>query len=103
MKDDDWDFAPREREIAIEDEVGAWAENHGWVVRPMSYRGRRTCPDRFFFGHGQIVIIEFKKKGKKPRPDQLAEHRTLAAAGITVNVIDNVKDGIALLCRHTPG
>ena len=39
----------------------AWAENNGWIVRKMQYIGRRGCPDRFFFGYGQIIMIEFKR------------------------------------------
>ena len=38
-----------------------WAENNGWIVRKMQYIGRRGCPDRFFFGYGQIIMIEFKR------------------------------------------
>ena len=50
-------------EREIEFEVQDWAEQNGWHVRPLEYRGRRGCPDRIFFGHGTIRLIEFKKPG----------------------------------------
>ena len=35
----DWKFST-DRESTVEDSVVAWADNHGWIARPMSYRGR---------------------------------------------------------------
>jgi hypothetical protein len=85
-----------EREIELDVEI--WAEDHGWIVRPMQYRGRRSCPDRFFFGHGTIVPIEFKRpKGGRLSGGQAQERKRLAKVGVTVHVIDSVEDGIAVL------
>jgi hypothetical protein len=87
-------------EIEIELDVENWAEENGWIVRPMQYRGRRGCPDRFFFGHGHIVPIEFKRPGRGEAGlsgNQSRERKRLAGVGVTVHVIDSVDDGIRLL------
>lgn len=88
---------PVEREANIEGEVVAWAENNGWEVRKMRYLGRRSCPDRFFFGYGQIIPIEFKKPGGKLSAGQKLEHARLRAVGVDVNVFDAVSSAIAFL------
>lgn len=85
------------RETDIEDAVCAWAENNGWLSRKMTYAGRRGCPDRFFFGGGRIVVMEFKRPGGVPDAVQAREHARLKAAGTTVHVVSDVERGIALL------
>lgn len=93
-------------EADVEDAVAAWAENHGWIVRSMKYRGRRGCRDKDFYGFGQIVMVEFKRPKEvgvsagKLSGNQIQERKRLAEVGVTVHVIDTVKDGIALLRRH---
>ena len=79
----------RELEASVEDDVVAWAENRGWLVRKMQYVGRRGCPDRFFFRNGNLVIIEFKRPGRKgPDPQQAREHKRYAEAGWKVHTIN---------------
>jgi hypothetical protein len=82
----DWDFKRRELEGNIEEQVCAWAENNGWLVRKMTYVGRRGCPDRFFFGFGKVVIIEFKKPGEMLDAHQRKEHARLETAGVHPHV-----------------
>jgi len=89
------------RESSVEDEVIAFALNNGWLHRFMSYRGRRGCPDSFFFGYGKIVIMEFKKAGKNLDPLQVKEHARLNAAGVAVWTIDRASVGIDILQRAT--
>lgn len=87
-----------DRESTVEDSVVAWAENHGWIARPMSYRGRRGCRDYDFYRAGRIVMIEFKKSsGGKLSGNQVRERERLAKAGITIHVVNTVCDGINLL------
>ena len=85
------------RETDIEDAVCAWAENNGWLSRKMVYAGRRGCPDRFFFGKGRIVVVEFKRPGAFPDAQQQREHERLRQAGTKVHVVNDVEVGIALL------
>jgi hypothetical protein len=87
----------RRIEATEELEAVAWAENNGWVVRKMQYIGRRGCPDRFFFGYGKIVLIEFKKKGGSKSEGQVAEHARMAEVGVTIHTFYSSADAIAFL------
>lgn len=105
---DDFDFAPRRLEQDEELTAVAWAENHGWIVRKMQYVGRRSCPDRFFFGYGCIVPIEMKKRGKTPSRDgklssgQSEEFKRLAGVGVHIHVCYSAAEAIAILERFMP-
>lgn len=48
---------------------------------------------------GQRVFVEFKAKGKKAEPHQLAIHADLREAGHEVYLIDNKEDWLALMDR----
>lgn len=88
----------KELESDVENAVVTWAENNGWIPRLMQYRGRRGCPDHFFFGYGAVVIIEFKRaKGGKLSDNQIRERERLAAVGVTVHVCNDVEHGKAIL------
>ena len=83
----DFDLSQRVRETDEEETTVAWAENHGWIVRKMQYRGRRGCADRFFFGYGQIIMIEFKRlEGGMTSENQNLEHSRLESVGCPVFV-----------------
>ena len=98
---DDFDFETRELEANEELTAVAWAESNGWVVRKMLYAGRRSCPDRFFFGFGKIIPVEFKvlRKGKKSAftVGQPEEHKRLAAVGVEVKVFYTADEAIDFL------
>lgn len=84
-------------ESHIERTVCEFAKSRGWMVRKVSYIGRRGAPDRWFFGpNAQLKIIEFKKEGKPPKPHQEREIARLRDLGFDVHVIDNITDGKAL-------
>lgn len=54
--------------------------------------GRRGVPDRIMLLPGRTPeFVEVKRKGKKPRPEQLREHARIRAAGGVVHVIDSLK------------
>lgn len=98
--DDDWDFQPRRSEIeaSIEDDVVAFAENRGWLVRKMQYPGRRACADRWFFKDAKLVIVEFKRQHKKRAdPTQVREHRRFAEVGWTIHVVNDRDHAARLL------
>jgi hypothetical protein len=103
---DDFDFSPRRIEANEELEAVAWAENHGWVVRKMQYIGRRGCPDRFFFGYGKIIPIEFKKNASTPSrrgkasEGQANEHKILMEVGVIVHIFYSSAEAIAFLRRQ---
>lgn len=87
------------RELAVEQDVVDWAENNGFVARKMAYAGRRGCRDRDFYGYGHIVPVEFKRRGRPLDAHQDRERKRLREVGVTIYVIDNVENGIALLER----
>lgn len=61
----------------------------------------RSWPDQIFFlPHSQIMIVEFKRPGERPRPQQLERHSMLAALGHPVSVIETEQSFRALLYSH---
>lgn len=97
----DFDLKRRVREIDEESEAVAWAENNGWVVRKMQYIGRRGCADRFFFGYGQIVMIEFKRlEDGITSENQNKEHDRLLKVGCPVHVFYTSLSAIDFLKRR---
>lgn len=81
------------RESSIEHRVTERAKENGWLVRKLSWIGRRGAPDRLFMKAGVVVFVEFKQAKKKPREHQNQEHIKLRAAGMYVVIIDNVELG----------
>lgn len=93
----DFDVKRRARETDEESDAVAWAENNGWVVRKMQYIGRRGCADRFFFGYGKILMIEFKKLDGELSQNQSREHERLMDVGCPVHVFYTSDSSIAFL------
>ncbi len=82
----------RELERALEYKAIAYAEAHGWIAKKLEKCGR-GWPDRIFFGPDKsLLIVEFKRPGEKPRPQQESVHRKLAALGHPVRIIDSLPD-----------
>lgn len=74
-------------EASIEDQVCAWAENNGFIVRKLKYLGRNGAPDRFIAGYGKIHLLELKRPGDgKLSENQVREHERLEAVGVHVHV-----------------
>lgn len=77
------------REIVLEEDAVELGEKRGWLVRKITYPGRRGAPDRHFYKGGKLLIVEFKKPGERPSLHQEREHERLRAHGWKVHVIDN--------------
>jgi len=93
----------RQLETDVEDQVCSWATNNGWMERKVRYEGRVGCRDRDFYGYGAIVLMEFKKrKGGRLSEAQKLERDRLEQQGITVHVVNSVRQGIAILLSHMP-
>lgn len=81
----------------IEGKVQAWAEKNGWLVRKLSFLGRRSAPDRLYIRESTIVFIEFKRsdgvltKGQEKERDRLRDH------GALVYCVRDIKAGVGLL------
>lgn len=82
-------------ESKIEEKVQKFAEERGWLVRKLQWIGRRAAPDRFYLRAGRVVLVEFKRAGKKPDPLQEREHKRLREHGAEVIIIDSVEAGYA--------
>lgn len=83
-------------EIAIEERVQKFAEARGWLVRKLTWIGRRGAPDRLYMRAGRFVFAEFKQSGKKPSPQQAREHDRIRMTGAEVVTIDSVDKGCAV-------
>lgn len=99
----DWNFTSAPLEVDEENKTVAWAENNGWLARKVRYLGLRGAPDRWFFGFGKIVIVEFKRpSGGHLAPAQVRERRKLGAAGIVVHVCHSADEAINVLKGQMP-
>lgn len=58
------------------------AKASGFVVRKLSYEGRRGAPDRLILAPGVAYFVEVKAPGKKLRPEQERELKLLRDAGL---------------------
>ena len=85
------------REAEIERTVCRYARDRGWLAIKWTSPSCRGLPDRIFFRDGEVLIIEFKRAGKRPTRLQSLIHQRLHNQGFPVHVIDNIDDGKALL------
>lgn len=64
-------------------------------------RLKRSMPDQLFYHPSRACfLVEFKRPGEEPRPQQAKRIRELRAEGFEVSVIDNVADFVVLLARQ---
>jgi hypothetical protein len=91
-------MSERVSERSIERSVVRWAKKYDiWAWKP-TIPGWIGFPDRVFvFPNGQLVFIEFKATGKKPRASQVASQRILATRGFHIYNCDNKHDAIKIL------
>lgn len=81
------------RESTVEKKVVAFAASLGWLSYKWKSANYVGLPDRLFFKDGQIIMVEFKAPGEKPRKKQLLVHKRLKQQGFEVHVIDIIEDG----------
>jgi hypothetical protein len=84
-------------EDIVERTVCNKAEAAGWLVRKVSWPGRRAAMDRLFLKKGRHVWIEFKAPGEPAEPLQVREHKRFRLHGAEVHVIDDVAIGLKVL------
>ena len=90
-------MTPREREV--ERALVQRVEAAGGLAWKFTSPGRRGVPDRVVMLPGRAPeFVELKRKGQKPRADQLRQHKRMRAAGAIVHVIDD-EAGIDLLLK----
>tara|TARA_Y100000310_G_scaffold325691_1_gene389523 strand:+ start:1507 stop:1821 length:315 start_codon:yes stop_codon:yes gene_type:complete len=94
---------PKPKESEIEKAVGLHAKKLGWLFWKFTSPTQRGVPDRILVHDGPLIVfIEFKRPGGKLTPLQTKKIEKLRSRGVDVYVIDNVKDGNALLDQITP-
>jgi hypothetical protein len=85
-------------EIAdVEKPACKFAKEHGWLCFKWTSPGQRGPNDRLFFRNSELLMIEFKDKGKRATKLQKHRHQQLAKQGFEVHVIDNLEYAKELL------
>lgn len=92
-----WNGSTDMSEEAVEATVDAKARRAGWLVRKVSWQGRRGAPDKAYIGFGRFVLIEFKKPGEVLEGQQSREWQRLKDGYPEVYACDNVKAALAIL------
>lgn len=88
------------KESTIEKKVTAYAFVKGWESIKLNGPGDRGKPDRVFLKRGRAVFVEFKAPGRKPCELQKHFASKLKSNGFDTHIVDNVKDGVALVDRN---
>lgn len=77
------------REKTIEQKFREAVRDAGGMAVKFTSPGWDGMPDRLaLLPGGRMAFVEVKAPGKKPRPLQLARHRTLRQLGFRVYVLD---------------
>lgn len=80
------------REKTIEQKFREAVRNAGGLALKFTSPGWDGMPDRLaLLPGGRMAFVEVKAPGKKPRPLQLARHRTLRQLGFRVYMLDDEK------------
>jgi hypothetical protein len=69
------------------DKKGQTKEFRRWIRL-----AKRGSPDRWFLMGGRMFLIEVKRKGKKPTPEQLERHDELRRAGAYIFNVDSIDE-----------
>lgn len=81
-------MTPRERDV--ERSLVKRVEAAGGLAWKFTSPGRRGVPDRVVMLPGRAPeFVELKRKGQRPRPDQIRQHERMRTAGAVVHVIDD--------------
>ena len=85
-------------EKQIEEKVGTYAKEQGFLVYKFTSPQRAAVPDRLYINpRGMVMFVEFKRSGQVPTPAQAREHERLRNQGVMVFVIDDVDKGRAMV------
>lgn len=83
----------KKKEGKIEQAIVDFARSRGFLVRKYSSPGVPGGPDRIFFGHGTVFLLEFKTPDGKLSSEQKNEITRLRNHGVKVFVIDDTDTG----------
>lgn len=83
------------KESVIEAKWNTVAKNLGWRNRKLQTVQQNGDPDRIYFRYRECLLIEYKRKGRKPTELQLKRHEEWRKDGFTVLVIDCIDAQLA--------
>lgn len=82
----------------VETAVCTYAKGLGFYVRKFVSPAHRSVPDRLLISpKGVLFFIEFKRQGKRATPAQLLEHVEIEKYGPRVHVVDEARQGKAVI------
>lgn len=76
------------RESKVETYLVERVEAEGGLVRKLKWVGRLGAPDRLVLFPGEVLFVEVKAPGEKPRASQVREHARLRSFGAKVYTLD---------------
>ena len=89
---------PDPLEKDIERAVKDYARDKGLLSYKFTSPARAAVPDDLFITPwGQVLFVEFKRRGQKPTLAQEREHHRLRGHQVAVHVIDNIDTGKLLI------
>jgi hypothetical protein len=80
------------RERDIQGKVVGYARRQGVIARKLDFGA--GWPDYMFLHMGEVLFIEFKQPGEKPKPLQQFVHGLLRNHDFKVRVVDDVTTGM---------
>lgn len=84
-------------ELEIEHKADKRAHELGFLLRKLKWIGRRGAPDKLYSRKDTgPFFVEYKRPGESLAPHQEREIGRLRDAGMTVHVVDNLADAVAL-------
>ena len=84
------------KEGALRAKAKAMVKKKGGVVLPL--RGwLKGTPDALVIHEGRLILVEFKAPDGKLSPSQVALHRQIRQAGVTVAVVRDIEAAEKLL------
>lgn len=75
----------------IEQPATEYAKSRGWFIQKVISQSSRGFPDRFCVRKGRVMLVEFKKPGGEPTPQQVLRHSELRLHGVEVHLVDNLE------------
>ncbi len=86
-------------ETNVETTVCNRAKMAGYEHRKVQWQGRRGAMDHAFFGHGRLVLMEFKRPGKSidPQSQQGREFNRLKALYPEIYEVSSIAEGLRIL------
>lgn len=89
---------PTMLEKIIENKVVHHAKSKGWLAYKFTSPSCRGVPDRMCISpDGEVLFIEFKRKGHLPTSLQEANIKELRDHSMNVVIVDDIEQGKALI------